>query len=358
MHGSEHTGSSQVRYVNMERNEMNIALIARKARVSTATVSRTLNHSPLVREKTAVRVRKVIEDLGYIPNGSARSLSSGRSNLLGVIISDITNPFFPDLISSFERLSAEQSYEVIFANTNYDPERLEHALLRMMQRRVDGIALMTSEMHEPALAMLKKQKIPTVTLQHRIEESDFNTVRVDHRIGIRKAVQHLVELGHSNIAFISGPGALWSANQRRDFVLAELAHNKLKVAPSCLIEGNHRVDGGVAAMKTLLALKDRPTAILCSNDLTALGALKTIHEANLEVPRDFSLVGFDDIDMVSLMHPALTTVRIPRSEIAAEALTMLLAAMSGLTPRMQETTIETRLVIRQSTGAPGKKHKK
>ena len=113
---------------------MNIALIARKARVSTATVLRTLNGSPLVREKTAARVRKVIEELGYIPNGSARSLSSGRSNLLGVIISDITNPFFPDLISSFERLSAEQSYEVIFANTNYDPERLENALLRMMQR--------------------------------------------------------------------------------------------------------------------------------------------------------------------------------------------------------------------------------
>src|SRR6185312_78119 len=167
-HGSEQMGSRQVRQVGWERSQMNIALIARKARVSTATVSRTLNNSPLVREKTATRIRKVIEELGYIPNGSARSLSSGRSQLLGVIISDITNPFFPDLISSFERLSADHSYEVIFANTNYDPARLEHALHRMMQRRVDGIALMTSEMHEPALAMLKKQKIPTVTLQHRI----------------------------------------------------------------------------------------------------------------------------------------------------------------------------------------------
>jgi DNA-binding LacI/PurR family transcriptional regulator len=337
---------------------MNIALIARKARVSTATVSRTLNNSPLVREKTAARVRKVIAELGYIPNGSARSLSSGRTNLLGVIISDITNPFFPELISSFERLSAEQSYEVIVANTNYDPVRLEHALHRMMQRRVDGIALMTSEMHEPALAMLKKQKIPTVTLQHRIEGSDFNTVRVDHRIGIRKAVQHLVELGHSEIAFISGPASLWSANKRRDLVLAELARNKLKLAPSCLLEGNHRVDGGMAAMKILLALNDRPTAIVCSNDLTALGVLKTIHEAGLEVPRDFSLVGFDDIEMVSLMHPALTTVRIPRAEIAAEALTMLLAAIAGSTLKPRETTVETKLIIRQSTAAPRLRHKK
>jgi DNA-binding LacI/PurR family transcriptional regulator len=337
---------------------MNIALIARKARVSTATVSRTLNNSPLVREKTAARIRKVIEELGYIPNGSARSLSSGRSNLLGVIISDITNPFFPDLISSFERLSAEQSYEVIFANTNYDPVRLEQALHRMMQRRVDGIALMTSEMHEPALAMLKKQKVPTVILQHRIEGSDFNTVRVDYRIGIRKAVQHLVELGHSDIAFISGPGSLWSANNRRELVFAELARKKLNIAPPFLVEGNHRVDGGVVAMKALLDLKERPTAILCSNDLTALGALKTIHEAGLEVPRDFSLVGFDDIEMVSLMHPSLTTVRIPRSEIAAEALTMLLAAIGDSTPTSRDKVVETSLIIRQSTAAPRLKHKK
>ena len=336
---------------------MNIALIARKARVSTATVSRTLNNSPLVREKTATRIRKVIEELGYIPNGSARSLSSGRSQLLGVIISDITNPFFPDLISSFERLSADHSYEVIFANTNYDPARLEHALHRMMQRRVDGIALMTSEMHEPALAMLKKQKIPTVTLQHRIEDSDFNTVRVDHRIGIRKAVQHLVDLGHSDIAFISGPDSLWSANKRREEALTELARKKLKIPLSFLVEGNHRVDGGVAAMKTLLGLKVRPSAILCSNDLTALGALKTIHEAGLEVPRDFSLVGFDDIEMVSLMHPSLTTVRLPRSEIAAEALAMLLASIGGSTPKTRERVVETTLIVRQSTAEPCSKHR-
>ena len=213
-------------------------------------------------------------------------------------------------------------------------------------------------MHGPALAMLKKQKIPTVTLQHRIEGSDFNTVRVDHRTGIRKAVQHLVGLGHSDIAFISGPPSLWSANKRRELVLSELARRKVKFAPSFLVEGNHRVDGGVAAMKTLLALKDRPTAILCSNDLTALGALKTIREAGLEVPRDFSLIGFDDIEMVSLMHPALTTVRIPRSEIAAEALKMLLASISGANPKAREAIVETKLIIRESTAALRAKHKK
>jgi LacI family transcriptional regulator len=337
---------------------MNVVLIAKKARVSTATVSRTLNNSPLVREATAARVREVIKELGYIPNGSARSLSSGRSNLLGMVISDITNPFFPDLISSFEQLSDKESYEVIIANTNYDPARLEHCLQRMMERRVDGIALMTSEMHTGALELLKRQSIPVVMLQNSLDVGSIDTVRVDYGVGIRAAVKHLVELGHKDIAFIAGPKTLWTANRRREFWLAEVRRNKLKLAPEYLIEGDHRVEGGAAAMRQLLKLTHRPTAILCSNDLTALGAQKAINEAGLTVPGDFSLIGYDDLEIVSLMHPALTTVCVPRAEIAKKALMLLMAGIRKEAPTPSDSAVQTYLTIRESTAPPRKKVRK
>jgi DNA-binding LacI/PurR family transcriptional regulator len=336
---------------------INISIIARKAGVSTATVSRTMNGSPLVREKTAERVRKVIAKFGYIPNGGARSLSSGRSSLIGVIISDITNPFFPDLIRSIEQLAGDHSYDVIFANTNYDPVRLEHCIQRMMERRVDGIAILTSEMHDGAVELLKRQSVPVVTLQSYIQESSFRTIRVDHATGIREAVQHLIDLGHRDMAFIAGPHSLWSANRRRELFLAEFARNNLKIPAAWLLEGDHRVEGGFHAATKLLSLKRRPTAILCSNDLTALGALNAIHEAGLQVPRDFSLLGFDDIDLVKLVRPHLTTIRIPRSEIATQAFFSLIAAKrDGRTA--PQITISTKLIVRNSTAPPARKSSK
>lgn len=334
------------------KKAINISIIARKARVSTATVSRTMNGSSLVREDTAERVRKVIASLGYVPNGGARSLSSGRSSLIGVIISDITNPFFPDLIRSIEQLAADHSYDVIFANTNYDPTRLEHCIQRMMERRVDGIAIFTSEMHDKAVALLKRQSIPVAILKNQVQESSFRTIRVDHATGIREAVQHLIGLGHRDLAVIAGPTSLRSASRRRELFLAELAGNGLKLPSAWLLEGDHRVDGGHQAMLKLLNLKRRPTAILCSNDLTALGALNAIHEAGLHVPRDFSLIGFDDIDLVTIVRPQLTTIRIPRSEIATQAFFSLIAPRREGRAANPQVMIRTELIVRDSTAPP------
>ncbi|HEX5283014.1 MAG TPA: LacI family DNA-binding transcriptional regulator [Bryocella sp.] len=335
----------------MKQQPVNISVIARRAGVSTATVSRTLNGSPLVREKTAERVRKVIAGLGYVPNSGARSLSSGRSNLLGVIISDITNPFFPDLIRRLEHLATDHSYDLIFADTDYDPVRLEHCVQRMMERRVDGIALLASEMHQRVVDLLKRQSVPVVALQAQLQESRFRTIHVDYGSGIREAVDHL-RLGHSDLAFIAGPGNLWTANRRRELFLKELERNGLKVPRAWLLEGDHRADGGVHAMRKLLQQKRRPTAILCSNDLTALGALKAIQEAGLQVPHDFSLLGFDDIDLVSLVHPRLSTIRIPRSEIATQAFFTLLAATRDGLMAAPQTAIMTSLIVRDSSTPP------
>lgn len=341
-------------FLSRKIDPLNIDQIARLARVSTATVSRAINHSPSVRLKTAERIRKLIAEVGYVPNQSARTLSSGRSQLFGVVISDITNPFFPDLVSAFEQLCMEKNYDTILANTNYDVKRLHQCLGRMIERRVDGIAIYTSEMDDRAAAMLHRHKVPVVTLAQGLRGNSFHTVFVDHRPGIVKAVQHLVQLGHTNIAFISGPQDLWSTHRRLELFREAMLKAALPLPPERIAEGDSRLEGGSAAIRQLLKLTPRPTAIICSNDLMALGALKTIIEASLRVPDDLSLIGIDDLQMVSLSNPPLTSIQIPRTEIARHSFRILWDSIGGSPVERQDCTLKTKLIVRQSTGIPRK----
>lgn len=329
---------------------MNIIDIARKARVSSATVSRVINGSAVVREMTAERVRRVMSESGYIPNSAGRSLRSGRSQLLGVVISDIMNPFFPELITSFERLALNHSYELVLANTNYIPERLEICLRRMLERRVEGIAIMTSEMLPAAAKLLSQHRIPIATLAHDRRGEPFHTIVVDYTLGLREALDHLTTLGHRDIAYIAGPEVLWSARKRKGVFLAEMRERNLVIRPEWILEGNHTVEGGHSAMQTLIRLRKRPTAIINSNDLTAVGAAQAIRGAGLRVPRHFSLIGFDDIQLASLVTPALTTIRIPRAEIAERAFHALTDERSG-SSKGKNPPIKTSLIVRDSTSA-------
>jgi len=331
---------------------LNIEQIARLARVSTATVSRAINGSNSVRPKTAERINKVIAEVGYVPNQSARTLSSGRSQLFGVIISDITNPFFPDIVSAFERLCVERNYDTILANTNYDVKRLHQCLGRMIERRVDGIAIFTSEMDDQSASMLLRHKVPVVTLAQGLRGNSFHTVFVDHRMGITKAVRHLAQLGHTDIAFIAGPKELWSAQRRLELFREAMSHSALPLPPEHIAEGNSRLDGGTAALKQLLKLQQRPTAVICSNDLMALGALQACHEGGLGVPEDISLIGLDDLQMVSLASPPLTSIQIPRTEIANQAFQTLWTAISDPQMERRERVLKTKLIVRQSTAPP------
>jgi LacI family transcriptional regulator len=337
---------------------LNIDQIARLARVSTATVSRVINNSPSVREKTAERLRKVIAEAGYVPNQNARTLSSGRSQLFGVVISDITNPFFPELVSSFERLCMGQSYDTILANTNYDVQRLYRCLVRMVERRVDGIAIFTSEMDDQSAEMLLRHKVPVATLAYGVRDNSFHTIQVDYTRGMNMAVQHLAQFGHTKIAFIAGPHDLWTGCQRLKDFSAIMSKSCLPLPPERIVEGNNRLDGGAMAMQRLLNLKQRPTAVICSNDLMAVGALQTIHEAGLSVPADLSLVGFDDLQMVSLTNPPLTSVQISRTEIASMAFQTLLSATNDSQLKKRKCVLNTKLILRQSTARQSRKKRK
>lgn len=326
---------------------MNIKEVARVAKVSTATVSRTINGSDKVSELTAQRVRRAIEKLRYYPDTNARALGSGRSNLFGLIISDITNPFFPELVKSFEDVAMRHGKEVLVANTSYDPVRAEHCARRMLQRKVDGVAIMTSEMHSRVLEDFHNQRIPLIFLDTARSRQNLSRLVIDYPSGIEAAIEHLHSLGHTSIGYIAGPTRYHSANIRRKAFEKGMQQRSLSIPTHFIQKGDHTIGGGYQAMVKMLAGKPLPKAVITSNDLTAIGALRAIHEQGLRVPDDISLIGFDDITVSSYTQPPLTSVRIPRNEIAETAFHALVQMSKK--SKASVHPIRTELVIRQST---------
>lgn len=336
-----------------DQRRPDVHAVASLAKVSIATVSRAINRVPTVDPKLARRVFKAIEELGYSPNTQARALVSGRSRILGLIVSEITNPFFPELIQGFEDAAVENGYEILISSTNYDPQRMELCIQRMLERKVDGVAVMTFGIEGPLLDRLANRNIPLVFVDVSPKGSLFSTIEVDYYHGIRQAVQHLAVLGHRRIGFISGPLHFHSARARQDAFLRARAEIGLKPEPKWLQEGDHTLEGGIAAMKTLLAKGDAPSAIMTSNDMTAIGVLHALYEAGARVPEDFSVIGFDDVNFAQFTIPPLTSVQMSRGELARCAVSAL---RDHLEPkgRTQATRykIQTKLTVRKSTGLP------
>jgi DNA-binding LacI/PurR family transcriptional regulator len=329
---------------------MNIREVARVAGVSTATVSRVVNGTAPVDAATEKRVRAAIEKTGYYPNSHARTLGTGKSHIYGLIISDIENPFFPELVKCFERIAVEHGQEVLIANTDYQPERMQVCVRRMLERKVDGVAIMTSEMEPKLVQMLSRRDIPIVFLDTGSVGRRISTISLDYVGGINLAVDYLTALNHKRIAFISGPPELASAKMRREAFLAAMRRKKLKTPADYMRMGNHRIDGGQAAMAQLLKLPVRPTAVLASNDLTAIGVMGAAQAAGLRVPQDLSVIGFDGIDIGNYMQPPLTTVHVSRADIATRVFTSLYAASHRGENKGIAHLVGTELVVRQSTG--------
>jgi LacI family transcriptional regulator len=328
--------------------------VARRAKVSTATVSRTVNQVATVDAQLAKRVWKAIEELGYYPNRQARALVSGRSRVFGLIVSEITNPFFPEIVQTFETLAVEQHYEILLTSTIHDPKRMELAVRRMIEGRVDGVAILTFGMEEYLLEHLRFRNLPLVFIDIGPKAPRVSNIRVDYADGIRQAVQHLAALRHERIGFITGPLRLRSATARKDAFQASMREIGLTVKPDFLVEGDHRLEGGKRALKTLAALRERPTAVLCSNDMTAIGVMRAAFELEIKVPQDLSVIGFDDIRMAEFLTPPLTTVQMSQSELARLAFEALLKEVKRETPVPEGTeyVLKTRLVLRNSTTFP------
>jgi len=330
---------------------MTIQEIARRARVSIATVSRTINRVSSVRPSLARRVHKVIQEVGYYPNTNARALVSGRSRIFGLMVSEITNPFFPQIVQTFEDLGFAHQYEILLCSTAQDPERFEMTSRRMIERRVDGVAILTFGNEEQFIDTFRRRNVPAVVVDLESASPLLRTVRVDYRHGIRQAVQHLAALGHTRIAFISGPAHLKTAMARKMAFTECLKEIGLLTSPRLFVEGDHTMEGGMKAMSTLAVFADRPSAVICSNDMTAIGVMRQAFELGRNVPSELSVVGFDDIHLAQFTTPPLTTVRMSQVEIAKVAFRALLDSVevqrNGIS--REAYTLGTDLVIRAST---------
>jgi LacI family transcriptional regulator len=339
---------------------MNLTEIARLAKVSAATASRTINGMPSVHPVLARRVWRVIEQVGYYPNIQARALISGRSRIFGLLVAEISNPFFHEVIQSFAQLGIKHRYEILLTSIGEDANQLEIAARRMIERRVDGVAILTFGPDHSLVEFFRNRKVPVFSIGVDSPGQFLNTVRIDYQHGIRQAVQHLAALGHLHIAFVSGPPRLNTALLRRIAFQECMKEIGLVVTPELLVEGDHTMEAGMKALSTLAALPNRPSAVICSNDLIAIGVMRQAFELALDVPGELSVVGFDDIRLAQFMIPPLTTVRMSQTEIAESAFTALLECVECEHGRSlhEPGIIRTNLVLRRSTAlAPHRRMK-
>jgi DNA-binding LacI/PurR family transcriptional regulator len=329
---------------------MDMRDIAKLAGVSSATVSRVINQSATVRPDTATRVQRVIDQLKFYPNSSATTLKHGKSSTYGLIIPDITNPFFPELIRSFEKILVDNNREMLMATTDFHASRIQQSIRRMLVRRVDGVALIASEIETEPIEALIHNRVPLVTMDRLITGPGLSDVKIDNRSGMDQAIKFLKEFGHTEIGFIGGMiGPTISDHRSRAFIKT-MTKQGLQVNPEFVRAGNYRIPGGEAAMTEMLLLPSWPTAILTANDLTAIGALRAIHRHNLTVPGDISVIGFDDIELSDILHPPLTTLRLSRHELAEQLFGALEAMREEPNVSGRQYSIKTSLVIRESVG--------
>ena len=329
---------------------MDIREIARRAKVSTATVSRAINRIPTVDPQLAKRVWRVVDELGYYPNTQARALVSGRSRIFGLVVSEITNPFFPEIVQTFENLAVQNNYEILLTSTVHDPKRMESSVRRMIERRVDGVAILTFGMEDSLLEHLRFRNVPLVFVDVGPDIPGVSNIRINYQNGIRQAVQHLAALRHTRIAFVAGPLHLKSALARRDAFKASMEEIGLEVAPEQIVVGDHTMEGGMRALDLITGAR-RPTAVVCSNDMTAIGLMREAYDQGINVPRDLSVVGFDDIRLAQFMIPPLTTVQMSQNELAQIAFKALMNDVGRELPAQgkSEYELNTHLVLRRST---------
>jgi DNA-binding LacI/PurR family transcriptional regulator len=333
--------------------------VARRAGVSISTVSRVTNRKGTVNHEMTDRVWRAVRELDYQPDVQARALVSGRSHIIGLMVTEITNPFFPELIQCFEQLAVEAGYEVLLASTPQDPVSIARSVRRVLQRKVDGVAVMMFGREAPILEELATHSVPLVVMDRApsgMGRSRIDAVQVNYDHGVCESVTHLSELGHRHIAFVSGPLEQASARLRRDAFEKGMRGRRVKVRADLMIEGDHTLEGGMAAIGALLALPHPPTAVICSNDLTAIGVLHGLFEAGKQVPADLSVIGFDDVHIAQFMLPPLTTVRMSCADIAQVAFSTLRNRIEAPTNRPAGVPVQTKLIVRQTTAPPRQTH--
>ena len=333
---------------------MTLQEVARRAKVSPATVSRVLNNSSRVKEAARARVLKAVEELDYHPNIYARTLARGRSRTIGLIVSNLRNPFFLDIFQALEADAHENGFEVMVANTDYRPEQLLTHVRLMLGRRLAGLAVVVSEMESSLIEGLPEGRIPTVLYDGGAPGHHCAKIRTDYARGTRRVVEYLHSLGHRHLGFIGHHTALAPLQVRQRAFFDAVRDCCGEGTRTAAVADEDSPTGGLHAARQLFASGFEPTAIVCVNDFMALGVTRALQEMGLAVPRDVSVVGCDNIGLSEFACPALSTIDVPRERIGHLVGQGLMPDGERSPLWGQETVIEPELIVRDSTGpAPG-----
>ena len=330
---------------------MNVTIkeVAKKAGVSTATVSRVFNNTGLVDAETRRRVQAVAKELRYIPNAVGRSLSTKRTDAIGLLLPDLHGEFFSEVIRGADQSAQQNRYHLLVSSSHTSRAVLEEAL-QVMRGRVDGLIIMSPHLDAHTLEANLPKSLPVVLLNCQVADTHFDSFNIDNFSGARQMVRHLLEHGHHSIAIIKGTEKNLDALERLRGYRQAMQDNGRH--PECYeINGDFSEASGYDAAKRILTLQPRPTAIFASNDSMALGALSALREIGVEVPRELALAGFDDIPVARYLSPALTTVHVSISELGAMAMQKLFEALREKNNHLKRhQLLPTKLVVRDSCG--------
>lgn len=329
--------------------------IARAAGVSHSTVSRALSESPLVNAETRARIHKLATEMGYSPHSLARSLVMGRTKSIGLVVTTITDPFIAEVVQGIEDAAQQHDYTVVLCSSRAEPSREMIAVDTLRSKRVDGVIVTSSRVGALYLEHLERIGVPVVLINNHNEQSGPYTfsVGVDNQHGGRIATDHLIELGHRRIAYITGPASHSDDLARLAGYRNALAKAGIPFDPALVMAGTGRSGGGERALPVLMELDSPPTAAFCYNDMTAIGFMQAAVASHLAIPGDLAIVGFDDIPFASYIKPTLTTVAQLKAEMGSRATEMVLAMIEAKAENVnnfKNITVQGELIVRESTG--------
>ena len=335
----------------MMNKRVTIADVAEEAGVSMMTVSRAINHKEGISEDTRLRILEIAERLGYRPSGVARALATNRSCSLGLVIPDVANPFFSQIVRGAEDLAYDSGYNVFLVNTAEDTEREEAALESLLEKHVDGVIWCSSRLPTESVNNYTDSFPFTVLINREINTTQRNyaTINVDDSLGAQKAVSFFTAQGHTKIGLIAGPEGSTSSQRRRTGYQKGLVENNIAYRPELIINCKPRIESGYQATKQLLSTYENISAILAYNDLVAFGVFQACEEIGKRIPEEISVIGFDDIPLASIVKPRLSTLRTDKRGLGRLAMKTLIQLIEGDEAVERNITIQPTLILREST---------
>jgi len=322
--------------------------VARKSNVSLMTVSRVVNKKGNVSKSTAAKVLKAIRELNYRPNITARSLAAKKSDFITIIVPDISNPFFSEMVKGAEDFARENGYNIFLGDTEGKVELEKEYIDAAANRMADGIILVAPRSEDNFICKIN-DNIPLVIVDRFINKNGILQVYIDNLKGAMSAVEHLINLNHKYIAFLSGPRDVQDSLQREKGYIMALKKHNIPVDPKLILTGDFSFEGGRDAFEKFFSNYPKPTAIFVSNDIMAFGLIQRAHEMNVKVPKDVSVVGFDDISLSSLINPPLTTVRHSMLKMGSKAVELLVNKLNNKVDTKIGFNLENTLIVRKST---------